>query len=612
LELCCLGALLLLTRWRLRPAAAATGALAFAFGLYPLSWLVVPLSWVVAAAPWALYFLVGALRGDRRHGAASGLLLGALAGWCVHPETAAFLWLAVLGSGVVLGWGRVRRLRRLVPVLLLGVAVAGVGALPTLAAVADSARVDAGPLRYPMPYVDWKLRARAAGLLVVPWREGHPADGTWQWPFPAAPVSLSVGALPLALLGMRRPRRRLRRVAVTLVLVGSAGAVLVFQLPPLAGWLANLPVLGSMVWPRAGFLPGFALACLAALAADAFLRRPAPWRAAATLATTLAVAVALAATGSSRGGRSWSAVVPVAVSTPLSGLLGTGWTLPLLVLGERCAAGWGLLPGASASATDNRSPILAALRGLAGSEGGRLLGVGPALPPNLAARLGFADLRALDPVRPHALASLHQALGCSGADLPGPVTRPWAGLAGAWGVRWLVAGSDGVPASQEAGWDQAWAGPEGRVYRNHRALPVVRVASRAIEPPGSARDGEWEGVDFASTAVVSGAPRLSGSGEVTILEQRPRQLRCRLSCTGTALAVFHAPRAVGWATWVDDRPAPIVEADCGAMGVIVPAGEHVVTWRYTPPGLVLGSSLTLLGLAGCAAYGLGRRRGGPR
>lgn len=114
LELGALGAFLMLRRWRLRAVAAAAGALAFGFGLYPLSWVVVPLAWVVAAMPWAMWALVGALRGDRRCSAVLAAVLGVMAGWSVHPETAGFLWLAVGSAGVMLAWGRVRRLRRLV------------------------------------------------------------------------------------------------------------------------------------------------------------------------------------------------------------------------------------------------------------------------------------------------------------------------------------------------------------------------------------------------------------------------------------------------------------------------------------------------------------------
>lgn len=233
LELAALGGFLLLGRLRLLPAAAGAGALAFAFGLFPLSWLVSPVSWVTAAAPWAWWLLVGTLRGSRRAAAALAALLGVLAGWSVNPETAAFLWMAVAVGGVVLALGRGRRLLRLVPPFLLAVAVAGVGAVPTIGAVLDSPKLAelSGAAAYPSPGLTWALRARVGALLLVPWRDGHPADGTWMHPFPAAPVSLGIGCVAIACLLAAPPRRRLRRAALALAAVGVLAAGLLLQPP---------------------------------------------------------------------------------------------------------------------------------------------------------------------------------------------------------------------------------------------------------------------------------------------------------------------------------------------------------------------------------------------
>jgi hypothetical protein len=123
LELAALGGFLFLRRLRAVPAASGIGALAYAFGLCSLSWLVSPVTWVMAATPWTWLLLLGALRGDRRQMGLLAVVLGVLAGWSVHPETAAFLWLAIGIGGVTLSLGRWRRLRRLIISLVLGIAV---------------------------------------------------------------------------------------------------------------------------------------------------------------------------------------------------------------------------------------------------------------------------------------------------------------------------------------------------------------------------------------------------------------------------------------------------------------------------------------------------------
>jgi hypothetical protein len=609
LELAALGAFLLLARLRLRPAAAAAGALAFSFGLYQLSWLVVPLAWVVAATPLAWWALIGALRGRRRDAAALAVLLGVLAGWSVHAETAAFLWLAVGGGGVVMAWGRWRRLRRLAAPFALACPVAAVGAIPTLAAIAGSSKLGgllAAP-GYPMAGVDWPLRLRLAALLLVPWRDGHPAGGGWSHPFPAAAVSLSVGAVAIALLLAALPRRRLRRVALALAVVGAASAALVWQVSGFAEIGARVPVLRLMTWARAGFLASFALAMLAAMGADAWLRKGLRSRFVAACASVQIAVLALCLTASPvfRPRLLATAWTPAAAAVLVPALgAGGGWAVPGLVGLEECLQGWSLLPASRPAARGKPQPLLAALQREVAAEGGRILGTGGALPANLAARLGLADLRVHDPVRSQAQTRLDQALGAAGLDLPGDVTTPWAGLAGAWGVRWLVTPPAGVTGVAAASWEEVAHDEVGRIYRNPRALPVLRLVTRTTEPPGAAGAGAWEGVDFATTAVTHAHEVLGGSGTLQIVEQRPYRWVARVDARGTVLVVLHTPQAPGWGAWLDGSRAQIVDADLGAMGVVVPSGRHEVRWEYAPRGLWLGVGLTLAGLAGCVGLGL--------
>ncbi|MFH1176565.1 MAG: hypothetical protein V1750_04085, partial [Acidobacteriota bacterium] len=601
LELAALGCFVLGGRLGLRPAAAAIGAFAYAFRLGTLSWLVVPLAWVIAAAPWCLWALAGVLRGQRRSMAILAALLGILAGWSVHPESAVFLWLAVASSGLVLGWGKWRRVRRLLPVAGLALAVAAIGAMPALVTIAGSAKLGAAAAHanYPGPDVDWTLRARVGALLVAPWRDGHPAAGTWRMPFAHAAVALGVGVTPLVLLGAAPLRRRHRRAALACGSFLAAAAILVWQLPGPAHLLGRLPVLGWMVWVRSGFLVDLALAVLAALTADSWLRRPRRRRLLALALSGELALLLLAGSGTAQWDRDLSrtlalaAPVAVAVVAPLG-----GWPIAGVVLAEEILLGGGLLPGSQASSW-RAPPLIAELQQLTGREGGRVLGLGGALPPNLAARWGLSDLRSHDPLRPASLARLHRALGAEGEHLPGPVLRPWAGLAGAWGARFLATGPEGVDGALGAGWEEVFRTPEGRVYRNLRAQPVLRLATTAVLPPGEAVAGEWEQVPFASAAVVEEPLELGGEGTLKLLEQRPWRWRAEVRARGQVLAVLHVPLAAGWQAWRDGARVPIVVANLAAMGVVVADGTHVVEWRYWPPALAPATAVTLVGLAGC-------------
>lgn len=611
LELGALGAFLMLRRWRLRAVAAATGAIAFGFGVYPLSWTVVPLAWVVAAVPWSMWLLTGALRGHGRSAAGLAVTLGVMAGWSVHPETAGFLWLAVGSTGAALAWGRVRRLRRLVAPFVLAVAVAGIGAVPTALTVGGTSKLAGMQLapHYPMPIMNRDVRSQLATHLLVPWRDGHPSDGTWRSPYPAAVLVLGVGTAPFLLIGAGSPRRRLRRVWLGFAVLGAWAAIFVWQLPVVAELVGRLPVLGVMTWPRADFLVGFVLAGLGAVALDGLLRRPCRARLLGATAVVQAIVLLIVATAPAGVPRRhlWP-LAPVPALVGLASLAGGGALVPLLVAAEAGLAGWQVVAAAPGSSAIPPGSALAELVRLQGEEGGRILGVHEALPPNRAAAMGLADLRGSDPVRSLALARLHQALGSGGLDLPGPVTRPWAGLAGSWGVRFLAAPPGELPRDVADGWAAVKTEAGGRVFRNSRALPVVRLAKQIVTSPGDPGNGAWETLDFATTAVGDDPGGLGGQGSLDVTEERPWRWQASVRADGPVLAVLHVPEARGWRVFLDGREAAIRCVDLAAMAVLVPAGVHRIRWEYQPPGLWLGAGLSVAGLAGCLLMAFGGLR----
>ena len=617
LELAALGAFLFCRRLRLTAAASAVTALAYAFGLYSLSWVTMPLGWPHALLPFAWLGMLGALGGSRRALAATGLLLGGLAGWGVNSEVGALVWLSLVPLVVVRARRDRSRWRRALAVLALGVAIAAVGAVPAVVTIADSAKFHegVGHSLYPAPGVTWGVRTAALAHLVAPWRGGHPAAGPVALPFPVCVVSWTIGGagLTMAVLGWRCRRRPTLRAAW--LALGLAAAVLVFQVPLLSQLLSRVPLLGSMTWARAGFLLVWALAGLAGLGCQRLQRERA---AGALLASALVVqGLVLAARLSGAAPFAPGALLTEALVAP--GLLFAGaigrphrrraLAVVTVVAAELMVLGWSVLPRSS-PLDRGRSPAwLGSLAGRHGVEGGRVLGAGHAFPANYPALYGFADLRSKDAVRSRAAARVHLALGSAGMDLPGPVTTPWAGLAGAWGVRWLVTPPGGLGGPATAAWQEAYADADARIFRNPRALDEVRVAGRTVAPPGDAGNGSWETIDFATTAVVEEPIAVAGSGRLEVLERRPARTTARIEASGTVLAILHVPRAPGWAATLDGRPVPLIEANLGAMAVAVPEGVHEVRWAYQPPGVMPGAGITLVGLLACGMLALtGSRR----
>lgn len=575
--------------------ARRLASLAFPFSLNFISWLAVPLTWVLAFAPWSLGLLARALRGQKRAGSWLAVLLGALLGWSTHPETAAFLALASALVGLALAWPKARRLKRmLLPLSLAGVIGGGFG-LPVILTIADSAKAAAAGA----PTEDLPLgqKLAIASLLLVPFRHGHPAQLAFDFPFPHAPVALAFGsvALLVVLSGHTRPRHRRWVLALALVAVGSF--LCFFQPPGVRELLTRAPLLRLLTWPRVGFLLPLALLALAALR---WTPQPKPAKLAAATVGLQASLLLLAASAKVGTGL-W--VWPTALTPTVAALWWRAWPqgLAWLALGEMAFWSLPLVPISRPAPVD---PLLLQLAQRAGLEE-RVLAVGEVVPANWLARLGLADLRSHDPVRPRSLAQVHRALGAGGADLPGPVTRPWAALAGAWGVRWLLTGPQGLPECCQAGWEEVGRSDRLRLYRNQRYLAPFRLVREVVPSPGPPREGAWEVLDFSQQAVGERPQVFSGQARWQLLERRPWRLRVRVQVEGQVLLAWHVPHTVGWQVRVDGRSVPFVRVNLAAMAVAVGDGEHEVCWEYHPPGWVAG---VLLGALGLAAAWIGRRR----
>lgn len=605
LEAAALGMFFLARRLGLRPAAAAVGGIGWGFGLGIVSWLVSPMGWVYASAPWSLFFLVGALRGRGGSSAALALLFGSLLGGGVSLEAAGFLFLATALAGLVLAFGKLRRFGRGAAPLAVALLVSAVGLLPVVLSVPRVSGEEPSSTVAPLAP---GLAEVVASTLFVPWRYGHPADGTFRQGFAAAGIAFSVGIAPWVLAAAAFPRRRHRRTALAFLSMGLLGAGFLFVVPGFREVFQALPLFPKLLWHRAGFLPGFAVVLLASLGVEALLaRRRGGFLIPAAVVLGIAVAALLATSPLRPVPRTGLASVVVALVVVAAAFVGRrrgGVALPAAVTAEVLLIGWNVLPASLPAATP---PVVEELQRLA-APGQRILGYGAALPPNLAARLGLADLRANDPVAPRPFRALQEAFGVSD-PLVGTILSPWSGLAGAWGVGWMVS-SEPLPerAPFAAGWEKTVTAASGAIFRNARALGTVRLA--VAEKPSTGRwDATLDATDFSRMAIVEKPLGLGGTGRLDLLEMRPSRVSARVACEGRCLAILQRPFSPGWDGFVDEVASPVVLANVAGMGIVVPDGEHAVRWRYLPPGLARGLAVTLLGLAGCVILVRAKRRG---
>jgi hypothetical protein len=159
---------------------------------------------------------------------------------------------------------------------------------------------------------------------------------------------------------------------------------------------------------------------------------------------------------------------------------------------------------------------------------------------------------------------------------PGPAGRWWVDATGARRV---------VSQYPMSGFPEICRVGEFHVYDNPQAFPEAAVV-RTLPPPGQP---------------------LVHCGEVLASEGRDdaRRWRLRVAQGGGVFLWIETPDP-GWRLLVDGRAAAPVSGVGILHGVTVSAGEHVVTARYRPPGLLAGALISLVSL--CALAGVAWRR----
>ncbi len=78
------------------------------------------------------------------------------------------------------------------------------------------------------------------------------------------------------------------------------------------------------------------------------------------------------------------------------------------------------------------------------------------------------------------------------------------------------------------------------------------------------------------------------------------------SITG-GLLVLHDAYANGWTATIDGQETQIMPVNVLSRGVVVPAGAHRIAFSYFPPGLKLGSMISLLAVMGLCAFVIAAR-----
>jgi Bacterial membrane protein YfhO len=167
----------------------------------------------------------------------------------------------------------------------------------------------------------------------------------------------------------------------------------------------------------------------------------------------------------------------------------------------------------------------------------------------------------------------------------------------------------------------------GTVYENQRALPrtwlvgqtvalkpaeVLQTIQRSQLPDGQPYDPLRLALVEDPQAVLPSIDAASGAATVTALEQE--RVVVQTASPNRAFLVLSDVNYPGWQATIDGQPTKIYQTNYVQRGVQVPAGEHVVEYRFEPMSFKLGAGITLGVLCG-AGYWLwrvGRSTQNPR
>jgi hypothetical protein len=83
---------------------------------------------------------------------------------------------------------------------------------------------------------------------------------------------------------------------------------------------------------------------------------------------------------------------------------------------------------------------------------------------------------------------------------------------------------------------------------------------------------------------------------ISLTEYRPNYLKYESSTTDTRLAVFsQIYYPYGWQAFIDGKKSDYIRADYALRALVVPAGKHTVEFRFDPPTLKTGRTISYVG-----------------
>ncbi|MBI5611077.1 MAG: hypothetical protein HY902_19550, partial [Deltaproteobacteria bacterium] len=178
----------------------------------------------------------------------------------------------------------------------------------------------------------------------------------------------------------------------------------------------------------------------------------------------------------------------------------------------------------------------------------------------------------------------------------------------------LVAPDDRAANQAFAAWPVASTlAADLQVRKNPSPRPRLAIAERfeVAESPRAAlqRIQSDPLAPVQLTGASAGLPT-PVAGTLALEVDRSDHIEATSHCASACVAVLRDSADRGWQVAVDGAPAPSLIADGAFRAVVLPAGDHRVSWQYRPAGWPWAPWLALAGWLAVAAW-LWRSRGRP-
>jgi len=153
-------------------------------------------------------------------------------------------------------------------------------------------------------------------------------------------------------------------------------------------------------------------------------------------------------------------------------------------------------------------------------------------------------------------------------------------------TRYIILSPDSPPLTNRYALGNAWFVEKTTIVENANAeLDAVRTINPSLEAVADRR--------FAGMITVAESNRNS-SDTIYLASYEPNYLKYNVSLETDRVAVFseiYYPH--GWTAFIDDKPADYFRTDYVLRGMVIPSGQHVVTFRFEPQSYEVGNKVSL-------------------